>query len=213
MASNDKALQETMAPPAFASPRVEQFVFAFGGYLATQLLVLLVVSDADDGDYLTFGIIGAVIGIVLHVLVRGVGVELPGIGSHIGRRISAGNEPTAGSEKSSRRERAAARYRKALKAFRKAFESKPDKSEAPDNEEKIVETDKGFQVGERVFERRSDAEDYLYVGSVERVSRRKRAAKASVELTHLQHLFKPKSRNSTVVVIAIIIFLIALALS
>lgn len=156
-------------PARLAPPRQEQLLFACGGYVVAQIIALIVFSDPGDEEFLAFGITGAVLGVIAHVLIRGVGVRVPGLGKRfrmhlpkVGRRMPG--DPDKTSESSKRR----ARYREALSAFRRPFRRRRRKSEAPGNEARIVETEEGFRVGERVFSRLSEAEDYLYVGSASR---------------------------------------------
>ena len=156
-------------PAALGPPRKEQLLFACGGYVAAQIIALILFSDPGDEEYLALGITGAVLGVIAHVLIRGVGVNVPGLGRRfrmrlpkVGRRVSGkqGKTPESAKRRS--------RYRDALSVFRRPFKRRGRKSEAPGNEQRIVETEEGFRVGERVFPRLSEAEDYLYVGSSSR---------------------------------------------
>ena len=150
----------------FASPRAEQLLFACGGYLVAQLIAWMVFSEPGDGEFLISGFAGAFIGIVAHVLIRGVGVKVPGLGQRFRMPVPKLHKPSAGKKKdSSTGSKRSSRYRAALSAFRRPFERRDGRSEAPGNEEKIVKTPEGYRVGDRVFSRRAEAEDYLYVGA------------------------------------------------
>lgn len=167
MTEQGKALRESapIEQVGLAPPRLEQLLFACAGYVLGQLLALIVFSDPGDEEFLIFGITGAVLGVIAHVLVRGVGMKVPVIGKrfrvrvpNIAKRISGNSKGSADSPKR------ASRYRAALSAFRRPFKRRKRKSEAPGNEEKIIKTDNGYRVGDREFSRRSEAEDYLYLG-------------------------------------------------
>jgi hypothetical protein len=85
-----KALRKSVPEqaPGFTVPRLEQLLFACGGYVLAQLMVPIFVSDPGDGELLYSGIAGAVIGVVAHVLIRGVGTRVPGLGKHFRWRVT-----------------------------------------------------------------------------------------------------------------------------
>lgn len=167
MAEQGKALRES-APDeqvGFAPPRLEQLLFACAGYVVGQLMALIVFSDPGDEEFLIFGITGAGFGVIAHVLVRGVGMKVPLLGRRFRIRIPNIAKRVSGKRKDPANVPSrASRYRAALSVFRRPFKRRKRKSEAPGNEEKIVKSDNGFRVGDREFPRRSEAEDYLYLG-------------------------------------------------
>lgn len=167
MPDRSKSLRESAPeqPAGFAAPRLEQLLFACGGYVVAQLAVLAVVSDPADEDFLLLGISGAFIGVVAHVLIRGIGVKVPGFGKRFRMRVSkqVGSAPGKKKDSSALSQRVS-RYRAALSALRRPLKRRKRQSEAPGNEEKIVKTAEGYRVGDRIFSRRAEAEDYLYVG-------------------------------------------------
>lgn len=128
-------------------------------------MVFAVVSDPADDDFLLYGLAGALIGVVAHVFIRGIGVGVPGVGKRFRMHVSKPAPPASAKKKdSSARSKRASRYRAALSTFRRPLNRRKHQSETPGNKEKIVNTADGYRVGDRVFSRRAEAEDFLYVG-------------------------------------------------
>lgn len=214
MAEQSKALQKPAPEEAsgVAAPRLEQLLFACGGYVLAQLVVLMISSDPSDGDYLVLGITGAFIGVVVHVLVRGLGLHLAGVGRRLRMRATADGAPASGEGVRSGAPDRSSRYRAALSAFRKPFKRRRRRSEAPGNDEKIVRTADGFRVGGRVFSRLSEAEDYLYVGEPPGGDRRTDEEKSAFAAQHFRpaRWRRPKVLNA--LVLAIVIALVGIVL-
>ncbi len=209
MPDEGKALRKSVPEQAagFATPRLEQLLFACGGYVLAQLMVPIFVSDPGDRELLYSGITGAVIGVVAHVLIRGVGIQLPGVGKHFRLRASKDGRTVSKKIKPSSRSDRGSRYRAALAVFRRPFKQRNRNSERPGNEEKIVKTDEGFRVGDRVFSRRAEAEDYLYVGNPPAGEVEKRDQIATPETPRLRRISSPQARVLSSLALAFAIFL------
>jgi hypothetical protein len=102
------------------------------------------------------------------------------------------------------------RYRAALTFFRRPFKRRDRNSETPGNEEKIVKIEKGYRVGERVFSRRAEAEDYLYVGNPPTGEAEKRGQTAVPERHRLRRFSSPQTRVLSSLALAFAIFLAGL---
>ncbi len=209
MAEDDKSLQSSPSEASrdIAAPRKEQLLFACGGYVVAQLIALVFIRDPSDGDYLQLGIAGAFIGVVAHVLVRGVGIKIPVIGRQFRVRLPKRRAKDSTERKSADDPNRAARYRAALAAFRRPFRRRSRKSEAPGNEDRIVETEDGFRVGERLFSRRAEAEDFLYLGDSPEGGAKARGRADAPAVQHWRSIpwRKPGVRNSIFVAVAFLL--------
>ncbi len=200
-------------PAGLAPPRREQLLFACGGYVVAQVITLIIFSDPGDEEFLALGITGAVLGVIAHVLIRGVGVNVPGLGRRFRMRLpKVGRRTSAKPEKTSEPAKRRSRYREALSVFRRPFKRRGRKSEAPGNEERIVETEEGYRVGERVFSRLSEAEDYLYVGSASRGDAENDGGTEAAESKPSRWLAGPRPNAPIALAITFVSILLALAL-
>lgn len=190
---NQALKRSTREPPSgLATPGLEQLLYICGGYVFAQLIVLLTIHDPGDEHFLMFGAAGAITGVVLHVLVRGIGIRIPGIGKRFPLRIPAHRKSKFRNKDSLNTAVRSCRYRAALAAFRRPFKRRDRDSEAPGNREKIVKTPEGYSVGDRVFSRLAEAEDYLYVGSSPKAGGQNHQAASASAAQHSRRI--PRSR-------------------
>ncbi len=215
MADQGKALQqatgEQQAGPA--PPRQEQLLFACGGYVVAQVIALVIFSEPGDEEFLALGIAGAVLGVIAHVLIRGVGINVPGLGRRFRMRLpKVGSRASAKQGKTPETAKRRSRYREALSVFRRRFKRRDRNSEAPGNEERIVETEEGYRVGERTFPRLSEAEDYLYVGSASRGDAENDGGTEASESKPVRWLADSRRNAPIALVITLVSILLALAL-
>ena len=196
-----------------APPRQEQLLFACGGYVVAQVIALIIFSEPGDEEFLALGITGAVLGVIAHVLIRGVGVNVPGLGRRFRMRLPKGRKRASAKQgKTSESAKRQSRYREALSVFRRRFKRRDRKSEAPGNEQQIVETDEGYRVGERVFSRLSEAENYLYVDSASRGDVEKDGGSVASESKPARWLTDSRRNVPMALAVTLVFILLALAL-
>lgn len=181
-------------PVGFATPGLEQLLYVCAGYVFAQLIVLLTIHDPGDEDYLMFGAAGAITGVVLHLLVRGIGIRIPGIGKRFPVRRPVRHKSKFQDKDSLKAAVRSSRYRAALAVFRRPFKRRDRDSETPGNQQKIVKTPEGYSVGDRVFSRLAEAEDYLYVGSSPEGGGKKHQVVSAFAAQHSRRIPGPKAR-------------------
>ncbi len=196
MPDRNKALKRSTLerPVGFATPGLEQLLYVCTGYVVAQIIVLLIIHHPGDEDYLMFGAAGAITGVVLHLLVRGIGIRVPGIGKRFPWRRPAQRHSKFEDKDSSSAAVGLSRYRTALAAFRRPFKRWDRDSEPPGNKEKIVKTTEGYSVGDRVFSRLAEAEDYLYVGNLPDARGENHPAARTFGAKHSRRIPKPRAR-------------------
>lgn len=155
---------------------------------------------------------GAIAGVVLHVLVQGLGIRIPGIGRRFRLRIPTQDKPELKDQSSSEAGFASSRYRAALAAFRRPLKRKDRDSESPGNRQKIVKTHEGYRVGDRFFSRLAEAEDYLYVGSSPVAGRQDHQADSASASQHLRRTPRPNARILTAAALTFALVLAGLLL-
>ena len=181
--------------------------------MLAQIIALIIFSEPGDEEFLALGITGAVLGVIAHVLIRGIGVKVPVLGKRFRMRLpKVGRRRSGDPERTSEPKKRRARYRDALSAFRRPFKRRRRNSEAPGNEARIIETEEGYRVGERVFSRLSEAEDYLYVDSASRGDGDNDDRAEAFESKPAHWLIRSRQNMPIALAIALVSILLALAL-